>query len=813
MKAPAFPDNEQQRLAVLYNLALLDTPADANFDRITRLTRAALNVKTVLVSLVDANRQWFKSRQGLDATQTPRAVSFCGHAILGENLFEISDALKDSRFADNPLVTGDAQVRFYAGIPLRSRHGFAMGTLCLIDKVPRVLTPLEREMFADYAALAELELQRHEQTDQTLQNREQLLRTIIDNIPMNIYVKDREARKVLANRAELDHLGLANEADVLGKHDRDLYPSNLIDQSEREDRAVLDRGESILLLENKGANKDGDSAWFRVSKLPLRNQYDDVIGLVGLSLDVTEDRHIKSKLRDQLKFLAELNEIAADAKSSLDDRLSRVLALGCEHLSLDVGIISKVEKSNYRVQWCQVPDTQSLSPGDEFPLGSTYCSLVMENEGEMVINSVAGSVLEEHPCYILFNLETYVGIRLVVESKVYGTLNFSALQGRKEPLSETDLAFVRLLGRWVESALVRDQNRRLLQQRESRLRGLFELSPLGVSLSDVDTGELLAVNDALTHQSGYSRDALLNLRKEDLLLNQQDIIGQLESTTDQDQFGPIECDISGYNGQHYPVRVRGLKMLDVDSRHLLWTIYEDISDQRRIEQLKDELVSTVSHELRTPLTSISGSLKLLAAGHLGGLTEPASNMVGIALKNTERLILLVNDLLDLDKLVAGRISFDMKKIPLSQLLKTTMDNIVGYSNLHHVAVVVGSVADVAVEVDANRFEQVMANLLSNAIKYSPKDGQVTINTHVSHCQVTISVSDNGPGVPDDFKDRIFQRFSQADSRTSREKGGTGLGLVISQNIMVSMGGNISFESQPGLTEFRVAVQCFQNEVS
>jgi len=165
MQAPPIPDNELQRLIALNSLDILDTPAEAAFDRITRLASKTLGVPTVLISLVDANRQWFKSRQGLDATETSRAISFCGHAILGEGLFEIPDTHADPRFADNPLVTGAAQIRFYAGTPLRSRDGYALGTLCLIDTSARTLTANERELFRDLAELAEAELQRREQLE------------------------------------------------------------------------------------------------------------------------------------------------------------------------------------------------------------------------------------------------------------------------------------------------------------------------------------------------------------------------------------------------------------------------------------------------------------------------------------------------------------------------------------------------------------------------------------------------------------------------------------------------------------------------
>ena len=158
MRPPKFPTNEPARLATLRRLDILDTPPEERFDRVTRLAKRALDVPIALVSLVDADRQWFKSRVGLDASETPRDISFCGHAILGEDIFIVPDALSDQRFHDNPLVVGQPQIRFYAGCPIRASDGAKLGTLCIIDRRPRTLEAAEHELLRDLASLVEQEL-------------------------------------------------------------------------------------------------------------------------------------------------------------------------------------------------------------------------------------------------------------------------------------------------------------------------------------------------------------------------------------------------------------------------------------------------------------------------------------------------------------------------------------------------------------------------------------------------------------------------------------------------------------------------------
>lgn len=158
MLSPLKPVSEGVRINTLHLLNILDTPAEERFDRLTRLARRLFNVPIALVSLVDAERQWFKSSVGLEARETPRDISFCGHTILGEQILLVCDAELDERFCDNPLVTGEPGIRFYAGCPLTVANGSRLGTLCLIDVKPRNLDDEERELLRDLARMAEQEL-------------------------------------------------------------------------------------------------------------------------------------------------------------------------------------------------------------------------------------------------------------------------------------------------------------------------------------------------------------------------------------------------------------------------------------------------------------------------------------------------------------------------------------------------------------------------------------------------------------------------------------------------------------------------------
>lgn len=158
MRIPNVPRNEITRLETLRSLDILDTSPEERFDRLTRLGKRLFDVPIALVSLLDSDRQWFKSRQGLDVCQTSRDLSFCGHAIHHDDIFMVEDTMRDERFHDNPLVTENPKIRFYAGFPLGISNGSKLGTFCVIDQEPRTMTPEDQELLQDLARMAEQEL-------------------------------------------------------------------------------------------------------------------------------------------------------------------------------------------------------------------------------------------------------------------------------------------------------------------------------------------------------------------------------------------------------------------------------------------------------------------------------------------------------------------------------------------------------------------------------------------------------------------------------------------------------------------------------
>lgn len=223
----------------------------------------------------------------------------------------------------------------------------------------------------------------------------------------------------------------------------------------------------------------------------------------------------------------------------------------------------------------------------------------------------------------------------------------------------------------------------------------------------------------------------------------------------------------------------------------------EILQLRQVEQMKTDFVSTVSHELRTPLTSIRGSLGLVLATANGELGAKATRLLNIASQNTDRLIRLINDILDVEKIEAGHVALKVGPTELRSVIRTTLTGLEGYATEAGVSLLLAPGIPVVAMVDSDRLVQVFTNLVSNAIKFSPAGSAVRLAIETGEDAVRITVRDQGPGIPPAFRDKIFGKFQQADLSDAKAKNGTGLGLAIARSIVLMHHGDIGFEPTPG----------------
>ncbi len=660
MITPEMPLDERLRHEALCGLHLLDTPAEPRFDRITRLAQAMFHVPIVLVSLVDRERQWFKSRQGLEATETPREISFCGHAILQEGVFLVTNALEDPRFHDNPLVTGGPAIRFYAGAPLHAPGGARVGTLCLIDTQPRAFSSDQCTQLRDLADCVEAEFERtglmeafleRARAEAQIRSGEQRIRAIVDTVVDGIITIDAQGRIQTANPAAERIFGYS----------------------------ILEiRGQNVSLL----------------MPAPYREAHD---GYLHHYL-VTGER--------------------------------KVIGVGREVLG-------------------------RRKDGSTFPMDLAVSE--MEVEGERMFTGIVRDISQRKEA------EARLHALTTLRQAILDSANVAIISTDSQGLILTwNRAAERMLG-YSAAEMVQVQTPALIHDGEEVVRRAKELS--------LELGQTL--------EPGFE------------VFIARARLGEPEER---------EWTYLRKDGSRLPVllSVTALRGVGEEVTGFLG-IALDLTERKRAETLKNEFISTVSHELRTPLTSIRGALNLVMGKVGASLPEKVRTMLEMAERNSERLTLLINDILDLEKIEGGRLEFHFQSLDLVAVVRRGLEENEGYARKHKVSLCMVDHPDRAlVWGDEHRLLQVLANLVSNAIKYSPPEGQVELSIHQGQTGFTLEVRDHGPGIPLHFRDRIFQRFAQADGSDAREKGGTGLGLSITKAIVERHEGRISYASELGV---------------
>ncbi len=650
-------------MAALCRLQVLDTPPDERFDRITRTAQRLFHVPYALVTLVDSERQWFKSRPGFDYPETARSVSFCGHAILEEAPLVVADACADPRFADNPLVTGEPRIRFYAGVPIHA-DGMRVGTLCLIDQVARGFSATDIAALRDMGHWAETELNLYSLSQATALTREKeaRLQAIVEHAGDAIVTIDEHGVIETFNPAA---------QRIFGYRADEMVGQSVARLAARHHRARIERDLGTLLRSGVGS-----------------------AGAIN--------RQLIGERRNGARFPANL-------------------------------VISEMRIGERRAFTGLVRDiSQRRRSGDE---------ALRQNR----------------------QLAETLGLQQAI-------------------LDSTDYAIISVNAQG-QVTMFNDGAQRMLGYTEAEMRTQDKLAALH------DPAELQSRAEALSQELGRT-----------VLVGPELFIAKARvGERDETEWTYIRKD-----GTRLPVMLAISAVWDEDEQLAGFVgIAHDLSERKKIERLKNEFISTLSHELRTPLTSIRGSLGLLAGGAAGEIPVTAKSLLDIANKNCDRLVRLINDILDVEKIESGTMRFEPVVQPLLALVEHAVAATNAFAQQFQVSFDLRSdVGEMHVAVDADRLSQVIVNLLSNASKFAPANDVVEIRLQRRDGVARLSVIDHGIGIPREFRDRIFQKFAQADATDSRQKGGTGLGLNISKAIIEQHRGKLDFLSEPGVrTEF------------
>lgn len=766
----ALPADEEERLAALQRYNILDTPAEEEFDDFTKLASQICGTPIALVSLIDAQRQWFKSRVGLHATETDREIAFCAHAILGNDIFEVPNTLEDPRFADSPLVVGEPNIRFYAGTPLTTPEGFNLGTLCVIDRNPRQLDAAQRDALNRLGrqVVRQLELRRSaEQHARQLA----LQRAMISNAGIAMLTTNATGHINSINQAAAHLLDYATHA-LDGQPIITLH--NSLQLQLRSKLAGL--ADPLTLLVSQAQSTDQEALeWIYLKRdgspipvqLSVSTIYSDNGELQGY-LFIARDLLQRELLQQRLKHLA------AQLPGVVYQFLLRADGTSCfPYASAGMSGI-------YGCTPEQVKDSAAAAFAVLHPDDLPSLSASIERSAQELSQwHVEYRVL--HPEKGLLWLEGRASPERRDDGSTLWHGFISDVSARKSEQIELDKQQEmnrRLLTTFSDAIVACDAQGQLTLFNDSAYNWYAE--------EPGSAPATLSSTDWIQRYSLYQADALTPIAREQIPL--------LRALAGEQVRNSEHCIVRNNLPIRY-VSVNADPLFAADGQQTgAVAVLHDITERRHIEQLRRDFVSTVSHELRSPLTSISGALGLINGGALGPVPTEMAAMLDIAHQNSQRLSLLINDLLDMDKLNAGKVIFNLQRQPLLPLLQETLRANQSYADQYHVSYQLQPFPSITAVFDSLRLQQVLTNYLSNACKFSPPGSSILLRVDATDELVRISVCDRGCGIPAAFQSRIFQKFSQADASSTRQQGGTGLGLAISKELMERMGGRVGFDS-------------------
>ena len=306
-----------------------------------------------------------------------------------------------------------------------------------------------------------------------------------------------------------------------------------------------------------------------------------------------------------------------------------------------------------------------------------------------------------------------------------------------------------------------------------------------------DKKNIISFNSKTNEEFKYTKEELQKLNVKNLVPSFD--LNQADSLLDK---SILEMTAKRKNGETFPVEIKISSMMN-DNKKRFVMIIRNIEERKEFEHIKNDFVSVVSHELRTPITAIRGALGLILSGTMGELPEKIKKLLDLANNNCQRLLLLINDILDIEKIDAGRMKFVEKLVDINQIVQEAIKTNKLFAEKYDIELTyVGKqYSNLIVKADPDRLMQVLVNLISNAVKFSTKKEKVTLEIKPNKENVRILISNKGSGIPIEFQDRIFQKFSQADTSNTRGIGGTGLGLNISKAIIEKLGGTLNFTSK------------------
>jgi PAS domain S-box-containing protein len=773
--------DEALRIEALNQYEVLNSAPDPVLDDLTQLAAQICDTPVAAVSFIGSDRIWIRSRFGMESLELSLGSLPCETTILGDTVYEISDARNNPDYAPDGILLEGRPYRFYAGAPLTTPGGISIGALLVLDNPARMLTPAQSSALSILSrqVINRLELNgRIHQMDRAARSRQRVesaltvernfVSAVLDTVGALVAVFDPAGRIVRFNRACETTSGY-DFATLVGRYPWDkLIPRQdipeAIDTFER-----LRSGHFPAAFENQWLNRDGSLRRIAWSATALTDSQGQVAFIIATGIDVTTQRAAEATLRESEARYRQLVEGSLGMVCT-HDLLGTLLTINT-HGAETIG--HKVEEmTGHNLAEFIVPEKQSALPAYLKKIGETG-----EAQGLLHLSHADGEI----------RVVAYRNKLIVVPGRAPYVLGFGV------DISEQ----VRAEGRL----------RTLTRQSDSILASVGD----GIYGIDLE-GRVTFVNAAAMQMLGYKQDEMLGCVMHELIHHTR-----ADGTPYDSIDSPIRKSLANLatvrvsneifwrkDGTSFPVEYVARPQIDSqspDSDGLkplgVVVAFTDTTERRALDRMKDEFISTVSHELRTPLTSLRGALGLLAGGALANRPEKTQQMLEIAISNSDRLVRLVNDILDLERISSGKTELHSTICSAEDLLRRAAGVQQARAPRPNIRIFFAA-NGVNVWADPDRILQTLSNLLSNAIKFSPAGSEIHLTArYLDDGEALIEVQDQGSGIPADKLEHIFDRFRQGDASDSRAMGGTGLGLAICRSIVNQHGGRIWATSVEG----------------
>ncbi|RFS18477.1 PAS domain S-box protein [Emticicia sp. C21] len=895
------PANEKERLQALKNYNLLDSVKEEEFDRLTRLASIICGVPISVISLIDEERQWFKSKVGLEDDETSRDISFCQYTIMDEALFAVEDATKDDRFRDNPLVLGNPNIRFYAGYPLIDPDGFALGSMCVIDDKPRklskeqeeALTILAHEVISQIVARKEKE---------SLKEYETLFNLSKDLICI---AEDGHFKKI--NPAFEQTLGWSDEELIEKPIQEFIHPDDL--EFSREQLKALSENVKTLTVNNRYKTADGSYKLLQwvVTREPGTG------GSYAIGRDITEQNRIEQELVETKNMLESTNRVAKIGawKVNLDtheiafsDITKEIYEVGADYVPtiennilfanankevIEEMIRDSIENSSsfdteFQIttakgnkKWIRAVGKAELSKGRPAILYGTlqdidkekqvrleldkvytelkaildadsgiaiitsdgYGNIKTFNKGaELMLGYKADEVIGIHKANLFHDSDEInkyaqtvteeLGIQLhapdesLIAKARLGTTDtnewtYITKDGTRitvelslTPLTNGAKQITGFVGIAKDITAKKIWERKIMLS-EERHRGFFEHSQ-GLMCTHDLKGRFLTVNPAGAQLLGYSAEEYLQKTLFDLVpAEYADVVkAYLHQIKEQGYFKGL-MKVQHRDGTFKTWMYNNILSELIDGEKYVIGNAVDMTERILIEKelikakvqaeqnahAKDVFLANMSHEIRTPMNAIVGFANLLKDTPLN---EEQAEFLSYITTSTENLLGIINDILDISKIESGHIVIEEIPFSVKEIVRTVKNILKGKANDKGLEIDCSVDESIPATLlgDPTRLNQILLNLANNAVKFTTKGSVNIIVEQIGETEtestVSFKVVDTGIGIPQDKLQMIFDRFTQANSDTTRKYGGTGLGLSISKSLVELQEGTLTVES-------------------